>query len=59
MTLPTMAPIFDDFFVLPWLLARLVDVLVGIADIDGNNELEPVEVPDSETVDGTGASTSG
>jgi len=57
MTLPTIAPTFDDFFVL--LLYWLVEVLVGIADIDGNTKLEPVEVLDSETVDGAGVSTSG
>lgn len=52
MTLPTTAPTFDLL-----LLSLLVDLLVGIAEKGGNNE--PVEVLDSETVDGTGARTSG
>lgn len=51
MTPPTIAPVFD-FFV-PLLLSWPVEVLVG----DG--EPEPVELPDNETVEGTGASNSG
>jgi hypothetical protein len=57
MTPPTMAPTFEDFFPSwPLLWPSPDGVLVEPVD-DG--EPEPVELPDIEMVEGTGASVSG
>lgn len=53
-TPPAIAPAFDDFFLSPpWPVG--VPVETTIIDV----EPEPEEVLESETVEGTGASTSG
>jgi len=57
MTPPAMAPAFDDFFV-RLLLSWPLEVLVGPAAVD-DSEPEPLELPDNETVEGTGEDTSG